>query len=131
MARAIFNGVVIAESDQTEMVEGNHYFPSESINNSYFQESSKTTVCGWKGLANYYDVVVNGEVGQNAAWYYTDPKPAAANIKDYVAFWGAVQVEDQLLNTCQSGLSKADNFLETKLCSQGTIEISRRWHPLK
>ncbi|MEM7031593.1 MAG: DUF427 domain-containing protein [Chloroflexota bacterium] len=93
MARATLNGVVIAESDQTEMVEGNHYFPLESINKTYFQESNQTSVCPWKGTANYYDVVVDGNVSKNAAWYYTEPKSAAANIKDHVAFWGDVQVE--------------------------------------
>lgn len=93
MAKAIWNGAVLAESDQTEMVEGNHYFPPDSINKAYFQESSNQTTCPWKGVASYYDVVVDGKVNQGAAWYYPQPKSAAANIKDHVAFWRGVQVE--------------------------------------
>ena len=93
MAKAIWNGTVVAESDQTEMVDGNHYFPADSIKSEYFLPNSDTTVCGWKGTANYYDVVVNGETNVGAAWYYADPKPEAANIKDHVAFWKGVTVE--------------------------------------
>ena len=92
MSKAIWNGVVIAESDHTEMVEGNHYFPPNSIHKEYFQASNNQTVCPWKGTASYYDVVVNGEVNKGAAWYYPAPKSAAANIKDHVAFWHGVQV---------------------------------------
>lgn len=92
MPQAIWNNTVIAESDQTELVEGNHYFPRESINNEFFQESTHTTVCGWKGTANYFDIVVDGQTNAGAAWYYADPKPEANNIKDYVAFWKGVQV---------------------------------------
>jgi len=93
MPQAIWNGVVIAESDQTEVVDGNHYFPAESIRTEYFQESETTTVCGWKGTANYYDVVVDGQVNSGAAWYYIDPKPEASNIKGNVAFWKGVEVK--------------------------------------
>lgn len=93
MPKAIWNNVVLAESDQTEMVEGNHYFPPNSINQTYFKESSHQTVCHWKGTANYYTLEVNGQQNQNAAWYYPSPKPAASNIKNYVAFWRGVQVE--------------------------------------
>ena len=93
MAKAIWNDTVIAESDNTEMVEGNHYFPADSIKNEYFKKSTNTTVCGWKGTANYYDVVVNGETNAGAAWYYADPKPQAAKIKDHVAFWKGIKVE--------------------------------------
>lgn len=87
MPKATWNGVVLAESDQCEVVEGNQYFPPDSLHKDYFQPIDKTTVCGWKGTANYYDVVVNGEVNSGAAWYYADPKPAADNIKGYVAFY--------------------------------------------
>lgn len=92
MAKAIWNGKVIAESDATEMVEGNHYFPADSINSEYFNASPESSVCPWKGVASYYDVVVDGETNKGAAWYYADPKDAAANIKDHVAFWRGVQV---------------------------------------
>ena len=94
MAKAVWNGVVIAESDKTEMVEGNHYFPPESVNREYFADSSRSSVCPWKGTASYYDVVVEGKSNPGAAWYYPSPKSAAANIKDHVAFWGGVQVLD-------------------------------------
>ena len=93
MPKAVWNGTVIAESDNTEVVEGNHYFPLDSIKQEYFQKCDTTTVCGWKGTANYYDIVVGGDVNAGAAWYYADPKPDAANIKDRVAFWKGVQVE--------------------------------------
>jgi uncharacterized protein (DUF427 family) len=92
MAKAIWNGTVIAESAETEIVEGNHYFPAESINSEYFQASSESSVCPWKGTASYYDVVVDDEVNSGAAWYYPEPKAAAANIKDHVAFWRGVEV---------------------------------------
>jgi uncharacterized protein (DUF427 family) len=93
MARATWNGAVLAESDVTEMVEGNHYFPPESIRREYFQESSSHTTCYWKGLASYYDVVVDGQTNKNAAWYYPAPSAAAQNIKGYIAFWHGVKVE--------------------------------------
>jgi uncharacterized protein (DUF427 family) len=93
MAKAIWNGTVIAESDNTEKVEGNHYFPADSIKAEYFKKCSNTTVCGWKGTANYYDIVVDGETNSGAAWYYVAPKPEAANVKDHVAFWKGVIVE--------------------------------------
>jgi uncharacterized protein (DUF427 family) len=91
--KAIWNGAVLAESDRTEVVEGNHYFPPDSVNRKFFQESSKQTTCPWKGLASYYDVVVDGKVNRDAAWTYPAPKPAAVQIKDYVAFWKGVRVE--------------------------------------
>lgn len=93
MARAIWNGVVLAESDHTEMVEGNHYFPPDSINREYFKDSRTHTTCPWKGQASYYTVVVNGQENRDAAWYYPHPKDAAAQIKDHVAFWRGVRVE--------------------------------------
>lgn len=92
MKKAIWNGVVIAESDQTVVVEGNHYFPPNSINKEYFKESSQHTTCPWKGLASYYDIEVNGEKNSGAAWYYPNPSSAAANIKDQIAFWKGVEV---------------------------------------
>jgi uncharacterized protein (DUF427 family) len=93
MAQAIWNGQVIAESENTEVVEGNHYFPPDSINRDFVSPSDTTTVCGWKGTANYYDVVVEGQTNAGSAWYYAEPKPEAANIKGYVAFWKGVEVK--------------------------------------
>ncbi|HET9532799.1 MAG TPA: DUF427 domain-containing protein [Blastocatellia bacterium] len=91
--KAIWRDAVLAESDKTEVVEGNHYFPPDAINREYFSESQTHTTCPWKGEASYYDVVVNGEVNRDAAWYYPEPKPAASNIKDHIAFWRGVTVE--------------------------------------
>ena len=93
MAKAIWNGVVIAESEKTLMVEGNHYFPPETINKDFFQETSTHTTCPWKGLASYYSVVVDGKENKDAAWFYPEPKPAAKEIKDHIAFWRGVTVE--------------------------------------
>jgi len=92
MARAIWKGEIIAESDQFETVEGNVYFPAESLRQAFFRPSDRTFVCGWKGTASYFDVVVAGETNAAAAWTYPDPKPAAANIKGHVAFWNGVEV---------------------------------------
>lgn len=91
---ARWNGAVIARSDDIAIVEGNAYFPADSVVAAYIRPSSHTTVCGWKGTAGYYDVVVNGEVNANAAWFYADPKPEAAAIRGRVAFWKGVQVSD-------------------------------------
>ena len=93
MARAVWNGVVIAQSDATIVVEGNHYFPPESVDSARLRASTTHTVCPWKGTASYHDVVVDGEVNKDAAWFYPDPKPAAAQIAGYIAFWRGVQVE--------------------------------------
>jgi len=93
MPKAIWNGSVLAESNETEVVDGNHYFPPSSLNREFFRESSHTTFCGWKGTASYYDVVVDGETNAQAAWYYTDPKEAADNIRDHIAFWKGVEVQ--------------------------------------
>ncbi len=92
--KAIWNDTVLAESDDTEAVEGNHYFPPQSIKREYFQESTTHTTCPWKGEASYDSVVVAGQVNKDAAWYYPDPKSAAAEIKDHVAFWRGVKVEN-------------------------------------
>lgn len=94
MPKAIWNGVVLAEADNTEIVDRNHYFPPDSINKEYFQESNKQTTCPWKGVASYYTVKVNGQENIDAAWYYPNPKDAAKNIEGHVAFWRGVQVED-------------------------------------
>jgi uncharacterized protein (DUF427 family) len=93
MAKAVWNGTVLAESDQCEVVEGNQYFPPDSINQEYFQPSDKQTSCPWKGTASYYTIVVDGEENKDAAWCYPEPKDAAKNIKDHVAFWRGVKVE--------------------------------------
>jgi len=91
--RATWNGAVIAESDDTVVVEGNHYFPRESIVDAFFVESDQTSTCPWKGTANYFDVVVEGESNPGAAWYYAEPKEAASEIEGRVAFWKGVTVE--------------------------------------
>lgn len=92
MVEARWNGAVIARSDDTVVVEGNHYFPLDSIDPAVLQPSAMTTVCPWKGTANYYSLVVGGEENINAAWCYAEPKPAAKEIKGRVAFWKGVQV---------------------------------------
>ena len=94
MATATWNGQVIADSDTFERVEGNVYFPPDSVDFDYLEASDHHTVCPWKGEASYYDVVVGGERNESAAWYYPDPKQAAQNIEDHVAFWKGVVVED-------------------------------------
>lgn len=91
--RAMLDGVVIAESDNTVVVEGNHYFPAESLNQELIKEAELTTVCGWKGIASYYDVVVDGATAANGAWYYPEPKDAAAEIQGHVAFGRPIVVE--------------------------------------
>lgn len=93
MPKAIWNGAIIAESEDTVMVEGNHYFPPDSVNRDYLQESQTQTTCPWKGEASYYHVMVDGELNADAAWYYPDPKSKASHIKDHVAFWHGVEVE--------------------------------------
>jgi uncharacterized protein (DUF427 family) len=93
MAKAIWSGQVIAQSDRCEVVEGNQYFPPEAVKRELLQDSATHTTCGWKGIASYYDVVVGGQVNKDAAWYYPDPKPAAGNIAGYVAYWKCVKIE--------------------------------------
>lgn len=90
--KAIWNNKTIAESNGTVVVEGNHYFPKDSIRAEYFQPSPTHTVCGWKGTASYYDIVVEGKTNPDAAWYYPETKPDAKNIEGYVAFWKGVEV---------------------------------------
>jgi uncharacterized protein (DUF427 family) len=96
MPKALWKGVVIAEADaeQIEKVEGNVYFPPESLNQAYVRPSETHTVCSWKGTASYYDVVVEGQVNKDAAWYYPQPKSAAQQIANHVAFWRGVTIED-------------------------------------
>jgi uncharacterized protein (DUF427 family) len=93
MAKAIWNGAILASSDHCEIVEGNYYFPPESIHQEYFLESNTHTTCPWKGVASYYTVVVDEQVNKDAAWYYPNPQEKANNIKGYVAFWKGVQVD--------------------------------------
>ena len=93
MAKALWNGAILAESSRTVVVEGNQYFPPDSVRAEYFRSSDTHTICPWKGTASYHDVEVNGERNADAAWYSPDPKPAASQIKDYVAFWKGVRVE--------------------------------------
>lgn len=90
--KAIWNGAILAESDNTVVIEGNHYFPAESINCEYFRDSDTQTVCSWKGTASYYSIEVDGKTNKDAAWFYAEPKDAAAEIKNRVAFWRGVQV---------------------------------------
>ena len=92
MARAEWNGRVIADTTDTVVVEGNHYFPADAVDSALLHPSSTTSVCGWKGTANYYSLVVDGQENPNAVWYYADPKPQAAHIKGRLAFWKGVRV---------------------------------------
>lgn len=93
MPKAIWNGAVLAESDNCEVVEGNQYFPLASIHQEYFQTSDTHSTCPWKGEASYYTVTVDGKENKDAAWYYPSPKEAAQQIKDHVAFWHGVEVQ--------------------------------------
>lgn len=90
--KAVWNGETIAESDKTIVVEGNHYFPVDTVKKEYLKESETHTVCPWKGLASYYTIDVNGFENKDAAWFYPDTKPAAKQIENYIAFWKGVEV---------------------------------------
>ncbi len=92
--KAFWSGQVLAESDDTIVVEGNHYFPADSINAEFFEPSDHQSYCPWKGTAHYYDIVVGGECNTNAAWFYPETKEAANNIKGRIAFWNGVDVDD-------------------------------------
>ena len=94
MAKAVWNDTVLAESDTYEVVEGNIYFPSEALNRAYFKDSDYQTTCPWKGVAKYYTIAVDGAENADAAWCYPEPKPAAENIRDHVAFWRGVEVSE-------------------------------------
>lgn len=91
--KAIWNDKIIAESDKTVLIEGNHYFPKDSVKTEYLKASDTHSHCPWKGDASYYHLEVEGEENQDAAWYYPDPKSAAAEIKDHIAFWNGVKVK--------------------------------------
>ena len=93
MPKASWNHKIVAETDKFETVEGNVYFPPDAIHQEFFQESTTHTICPWKGTASYYNIVVDGKINKDAAWYYPDPKPAARKIKGFVAFWRGVDVE--------------------------------------
>ena len=95
MPKAIWNGLTLAESNEGQVVEGNYYFPPQSIKRTHFQPSTTQTTCPWKGVASYYDIVVDGKINKDAAWYYSSPKEAAKHIAGYVAFWKGVQVDDR------------------------------------
>ncbi|MCA9237256.1 MAG: DUF427 domain-containing protein [Planctomycetales bacterium] len=110
MARAEFQGTVIADSDETVVVDGNHYFPAEAVQQQYLRPSSHTTVCGWKGTAGYHDVVVGNAVCKNAAWHYADPKPAAQEIAGRIAFWKDVKVSDS------TGAAAAAPLIDEEAC---------------
>lgn len=90
--KAVWNDAVLAESNDTIVVEGNHYFPPDSINSEYFKESDNHTKCSWKGTASYYNISVNGDVNKDGAWYYPEPKEEVQNIKGYIAFWHGIKV---------------------------------------
>ncbi len=90
--KAVWNGMVIAESDRTLIVEGNHYFPPDSVRREFLETSGTHTTCPWKGMASYFNIVVAGRTNPDAAWYYPEPKPAADDIRDYVAFWKGVDI---------------------------------------
>ncbi len=92
--KAIWNGQTVAESEDTVVVEGNHYFPPDSLNREFFTESDKTSTCFWKGEASYYNLEVDGETNVGAAWYYPTPKSAASQIEGHVAFWRGVEVTE-------------------------------------
>ena len=92
--KATWNGAVLAESNNTIIVEGNHYFPGDSIKREYFSQSETNTICGWKGTASYYNLTVNGEINKDAAWFYPEAMPDAKNIEGYVAFWKGVMVTE-------------------------------------
>ena len=93
MVKAVWNRKILAESDRTIVIEGNHYFPPETIRTEFFQESSTHTICPWKGTASYYDIRVEGLTNKDAAWYYPQPKEAAKEIEGYIAFWRGVRIE--------------------------------------
>ena len=92
MAKAVWNGQTLAESERTEMGEGNIYFPEETVKREFLKTSSTTSSCPWKGQARYYTIIVDGQENPDAAWYYPDPKPAARNVKHHIAFWRGVEV---------------------------------------
>lgn len=95
VVRAVWNGVVLAEAPRTVRLEGNHYFPPDSLRREYFVDSPTRTLCPWKGMASYYTVVTDGDTNPDAAWFYPHPNPIARRIKNHVAFWNGVQIEGE------------------------------------
>jgi len=93
--KAQWNNTIIAESDATVIIEGNHYFPKESIKMEYLKESHTQSSCPWKGCASYYNIIVNGETHEDAAWYYAEPSPLTSNIKNHIAFWEGVEITSE------------------------------------
>lgn len=93
MVKAVWKDEIIAETDKFEIIEGNYYFPPDSVNKKFLKESDTHTTCHWKGLASYFDTNIDGEINKDAAWYYPDPKPAAKKIKNYIAFWKGVEIK--------------------------------------
>jgi uncharacterized protein (DUF427 family) len=118
VTKAIWNNAVLAESAKPEVVEGNHYFPPEALHRQYFEDSSTHSVCGWKGRASYYNIVVNGQENKDAAWYYPAPLPAAENITGYVAFWKGVRIE--------GGDAAALQLAEKQMEEQRAVEKARQ-----
>jgi uncharacterized protein (DUF427 family) len=94
IVKAVWKGKLLAETDNFEILEGNYYFPPESVKKEFLKDSDAHTTCPWKGLASYYDVVIEGEVNKDAAWYYPNPKPTANKIKNYIAFWKGVEIKE-------------------------------------
>ncbi|BES65009.1 DUF427 domain-containing protein [Gottschalkiaceae bacterium SANA] len=92
--KAVWKGTLLAESNQTIVIEGNHYFPPESVNRKFLEDSDHRSRCPWKGLSHYYHIVVDGEINENAAWYYPEPLEAANEIENYVAFWKGVEITE-------------------------------------
>ena len=113
MIRAFWNGAVIAESDDTVVVEGNHYFPRASVIREYLRDSSTHTTCHWKGEASYYDIVVNGAVNRDAAWYYPKTKDAARNIQNRIAFWKGVEIRQAGRPAAQVGPARGSQTPKT------------------
>jgi len=107
MIRAVWNGAVLAETPDTVRVEGNDYFPPESVRREFFSESSAKSLCPWKGVARYYTVTVDGQVNANAAWYYPKPSPLARRIKNHVAFWNGVHIEGEAEGRGAEGTGQA------------------------
>ena len=101
--KAIWNQQVIVESDDTVVVEGNHYFPPDSVKREFLQDSATTTVCPWKGTANYYTLMVDGQSNHDAAWFYADTKPAASQVRGRIAFWKGVQISESVYSSNCSG----------------------------
>lgn len=119
MIRAVWNGTVLAEAPRTVRVEGNHYFPPESLRHEHLIDSPTTSICPWKGRAHYYSVTAGGEANLNAAWYYPRPSPLARRIKNHVAFWNGVTVEGEPEGEPQGLASRLATWFGTKAARSG------------